>query len=114
MAAGVTVGLTAGIVFTSTASADSHSVPTNESTASAFAEAATKPENVVAPEAAPMGGLGSFLKKAAGSAAGSAAYDYIKAVGAIPDSKRKGKPFMRGDAGADHHQNTVDLSRSFD
>ncbi|MEN8649571.1 hypothetical protein ABCR94_02685 [Streptomyces sp. 21So2-11] len=101
--------MTVGIVFASSASADSDPVPT-ETTAVAFAEAGTGPEKVVNAGVQPLA-WASIAKKAAGSFAGSAAYDYIKASNAIP--QRKGRAFKRGDVGVDL-QSDVNLSRSFD
>ncbi|MEJ8655472.1 MULTISPECIES: hypothetical protein [Streptomyces] len=109
LTAGV-AGLTIGIVFASSASADSDVKP-NESTAVAFAEAGVGPEKVTDINSQAQRSWTSLLKKAAGSAAGSAAWDYLKASNAIP--QRKGKQFRRGDSGVDI-QNELDLSRSFD
>ncbi|MGR8008668.1 hypothetical protein [Streptomyces hypolithicus] len=101
--------MTVGIVFASSASADSD-FSASETTAVAFADAGKEPEKVAEGDMQAMR-WGSFLKKAAGSAAGSAAYDYVKASNAIP--QRKGKAFRRGDAGIDF-ENDIDMSRSFD
>ncbi|MFJ7181076.1 hypothetical protein ACIQXA_32850 [Streptomyces massasporeus] len=103
------VGLTIGVTFASSASADSASAAA-ETTAITFAEAGGRPEKVQEVNAVAASWT-SFLKKAAGSAAGSAAYDYLKASNAIP--KRKGAQFRRGDVGVDVHSE-IDLSRSFD
>ncbi|MFE5677695.1 hypothetical protein ACFQ7B_30080 [Streptomyces erythrochromogenes] len=103
--AGLTIG---GIVFASSASADSVSASA-ETTAATFAEAGGQPDKLREVDAAPM--YASFLKKAAGSFVGGAAYDYIKASNAIP--KREGAAFRRGDVGVDV-QSEIDLSRSFD
>ncbi|MFD9370706.1 hypothetical protein ACFWA6_23820 [Streptomyces sp. NPDC060020] len=103
-------GLTIGVAFASSASADSVSAPA-ETTAVTFAEVGNQPDKLRDINAAPMGAWTSVLKKAAGSAAGSAAYDYIKASNAIP--KREGAAFRRGDVGVDV-QSGLDLSRSFD
>lgn len=112
-AAAVTAGMAAGIVFTSSASAEPSNAGVQQgTTAAAFAEAAAKPENVVDPSVQPRS-WASFLKKAAGSAAGSAAYDYVKAVGAIPKNK-SGRQFRRGDVAGYESPSHVDLSRSFD
>ncbi|MGW0753215.1 hypothetical protein [Streptomyces sp. NPDC002587] len=103
-------GLTLGVAFASSASADTVSTSA-ETTAVTFAEAGAKPDKLRDINAAPMGSWGTFLKKAAGSAAGQAAYEYIKASNAIP--KREGAAFRRGDVGVDV-QSEIDLSRSFD
>ncbi|MGW7102498.1 hypothetical protein [Streptomyces sp. NPDC054838] len=103
-------GLTIGVVFASSASADSVSPPA-ETTAVTFAEAGGQPDKLRDVNAAPMGAWTSVLKKAAGSALGSAAYDYVKASNAIP--QREGAAFRRGDVGVEV-QSEIDLSRSFD
>ncbi|WP_156727316.1 hypothetical protein [Streptomyces apocyni] len=113
--AGVAVGLTAGIVFASSASADSlSSAPKKETTAVAFEEAAAKPDKAE-DELQPMR-WASLAKKAAGSFAGSAAWDYVKANGhkdAARLAKNRKGAFIRGGVGAES-PNAVDLSRSFD
>lgn len=116
-AAGAAVAVTAGIAFASSASAtQTDTAPNKETTAAAFAEAASQPEKIAGPELS-ASAWGSIAKKAAGSFAGSAAWDYIKANGARDAQRlaenRKGA-FLRGEVGGTDVHTDVNMSRAFD
>ncbi|MET9607267.1 hypothetical protein ABZZ17_19655 [Streptomyces sp. NPDC006512] len=116
-AACAALAVTAGIAFASSASASQKETePNKETTAAAFAEAANRPDKLTETEFTTKA-WASVAKKAAGSFAGSAAWDYVKANTGRDMQRlaenRKGA-FIRGEvAGTDVHTN-VNFSRAFD